>query len=527
MSIVQKSSIQSGPLFLKAIIAWASGDLATTQILCLQCLEGLRYSPSFPHLAACLYFLAFCAKDNNRTEYADDVIDCLQNKCNTKVLQCNLSWRLLESFSGTSKSFFELVNKSYNDNNSDESSNASFAWNDLSGDGDGEVFVNGEYLIAPPAWYHHSCNRLTPENYESLALFCLDMGLRELGVAFAVRAHQESKRRESPDLVSSDCENFSSPGHLTNGHAFPDSDIHSSPPGQLPSLSLPLLRSLHLPVTLQPDEKDMISEDPDVVFSVRTSSPSQNHHLFKSQPQQESPPSTQISTDSMPFESVSVVRRRARGSILKSPSNFFYNSIDDSDRFSHLPNGRSEDPGVNRLLGACESPGSPRSEKKRVRFSLSASHPPPHLEAQFGGRSNSQRLQDMARRRNCQYHLRRVLTDRDYADDDDSLGAFDRLVGFFWPNGGSGHGRRFRWSFWGEQRDDAEDINFHRVGRLISDVIAFVACLIALVAFSLLFLALVVCIPLTWFTVDGNAGVTAGTCVRLLNAFGLQALLNR
>lgn len=134
----------------------------------------------------------------------------------------------------------------------------------------------------------------------------------------------------------------------------------------------------------------------------------------------------------------------------------------------------------------------------------------------------------MARRRNCQYYFRRVLNDRDNdADDEDSVGMFDRLVGVFWPNGSSGHGRRFRWCIWGEQRDDEDDINFHRVGRFIGDVIAFVACLMALLAFCLLFLALVVCIPLTWFTVDGNAGVTAGTCVRLLNAFGLQALLAR
>ncbi|KAM3186720.1 hypothetical protein ACTXT7_003798, partial [Hymenolepis weldensis] len=77
---------------------WSSGDLTNTQILCLQCLEGLRFNPSFPHLAACLYFLAFCAKDD-----ADDVIDCLQNKCSAEPIQFNLPWPLLESFDGTSK----------------------------------------------------------------------------------------------------------------------------------------------------------------------------------------------------------------------------------------------------------------------------------------------------------------------------------------------------------------------------------------------------------------------------------------
>lgn len=73
-------------------------------------------------------------------------------------------------------------------------------------------------------------------------------------MAFAVRAHQESKRRESPDLVSSDCEIFVASA-LTNGHTSPSLITPDSNPGQLPSLSLPLLRSLHLPVTLQPDEK--------------------------------------------------------------------------------------------------------------------------------------------------------------------------------------------------------------------------------------------------------------------------------
>ncbi|EUB55906.1 Uveal autoantigen with coiled-coil domains and [Echinococcus granulosus] len=58
MSIVQSSAIQCGPVFLKAAIAWVSGDLTNTQIFCLQCLEGLRYNPTFPHLAACLYFVS-------------------------------------------------------------------------------------------------------------------------------------------------------------------------------------------------------------------------------------------------------------------------------------------------------------------------------------------------------------------------------------------------------------------------------------------------------------------------------------
>ncbi|VDO04199.1 unnamed protein product [Rodentolepis nana] len=91
---------------LRAIIltTWFSGDLANAQILCLQCLEGLRYNPRFPHLAACLYYLALCAKDGNSTEYADDVIECLQNKCNANAFKFNLPWPLLESFNGTSKS---------------------------------------------------------------------------------------------------------------------------------------------------------------------------------------------------------------------------------------------------------------------------------------------------------------------------------------------------------------------------------------------------------------------------------------
>lgn len=167
--------------------------------------------------------------------------------------------------------------------------------------------------------------------------------------------------------------------------------------------------------------------------------------------------------------------------------------------------------------------GSHLSPKKRVRFSLSASHPPPDLEAKFGGRSNSQRLQDMARRRSCQYHRRGINEQElDGDDDEDSVGAFDRLVGIFWPDGG-----RFRWYFWGGGGETLHDFNFRRFARCIGDVAAFLGCLIALLLFCLLFLSLVVCIPLTWFAVDGNAGITAGTCIRLLNAFGLHALLAR
>lgn len=138
----------------------------------------------------------------------------------------------------------------------------------------------------------------------------------------------------------------------------------------------------------------------------------------------------------------------------------------------------------------------------------------------------------MARRRSFYYQLRRGTLDLDDDDlDEDSVGAFDRLVGLFWPEGG-----RFRWCFWntgsgGNTNADAgrqEAVNLRGVGRCIGEVATFLGCLVALLVFSLLFLALVVCIPLTWIVVDGNAeGVTAGTCVRLLNAFGLQALLKR
>nr|CDS31517.1 hypothetical transcript [Hymenolepis microstoma] len=519
MSIVHKSTIHCGPVFLKAITTWSSGDLTNTQILCLQCLEGLRYNPSFPHLAACLYYLAFCAKDGNSTEYADDVIECLQNKCSANAFKFNLPWPLLESFNGTSKSFFELVDKSYS-NEIAEDGLIVFptSWSDLNGDGDGGIYADGEYLVAPPAWYHHSYNCLTAENYESIALFCLDMGLRELGVAFAVRAHQESKRRESPDIYSIDCSEALTPSHILSNGDTPTPSTSSSSnsdsscsqsPKQLPNLSLPLLQHLNLPVNLLPDE----DEDTDMIFSVRTS---QNHH-----PQQ-SKVSKQIS-DPKSYEIATTVRRRIRGSILKSPSPFFLQNTDDPDSLaqslllSNCASGESS---------RCESPssvepGNPLSPKKRVRFSLSSSHPPPHLEAQFGGRSNSQRLQDMARRRSFRYH-RRCINDQelDGDDDEDSVGAFDRLVGIFWPDGG-----RFRWCFWGGEGEMLHDFSFHRFGRCVGDVTAFLGCLVALLLFCLLFLALVVCIPLTWFAVDGNAGVTTGTCIRLLNAFGLHALL--
>ncbi|VDL43203.1 unnamed protein product [Hymenolepis diminuta] len=400
----------------------------------------------------------------------------------------------------------------------------STSWNNLNGDGDGEIYADEEYLVAPPAWYHHSYNRLTAENYESLALFCLDMGLRELGVAFAVRAHQESKRRESPDLCSSDWSESPTSSHiLTNGDT-PFSSISSSPnsdfsypqsPKQLPNLSLPLLRHLNLPVSLRPDEDVAILEDNDMVFSVRTS-----HNYLP----QQSKDSNQISNPKL-YDSVTTVRRRLRGSILKPPS-FFSHSPDDGDSSNRSPLLSScgfDD------FSRCESPnsigpGSHPSPKKRVRFSLSASHPPPHLEAQFGGRSNSQRLQDMARRRSCRYHLRRGINEQelDGDADEDSVGAFDRLVGIFWPDEG-----RFRWCFWEGGGETLHDFNFRRFARCIGDVAAFLGCLIALLLFCLLFLSLVICIPLTWFSVDGNAGITAGTCIRLLNAFGLHALLAR
>lgn len=162
--------------------------------------------------------------------------------------------------------------------------------------------------------------------------------------------------------------------------------------------------------------------------------------------------------------------------------------------------------------------------EKRVRFSLSASHPPPDIEAEFGGRSNSQRLQDMARRRGYLYPTDDVVSAGGENDDSDDSGsgAFDRLVGVFWPDGGeSSSQRRLRWR--GRRR-----YHHHHLGRCLLDVSAFLTCLLALLIFSLLFLSLVVCIPLAWFTTStGDGSVLTGTCIRLLNAFGLHALLAR
>ncbi|KAL5105106.1 hypothetical protein TcWFU_001795 [Taenia crassiceps] len=466
MSIIHTSAIQCGPVFLKAAVAWISGDLTNTQVFCLQCLEGLRYNPTFPHLAACLYFLAFCAKSDNRTEYADDVIDCLQNKCNSKALRFNLPWSLLESFNGTSKSFFELAN------NDDA---ATLCNGDINGDSEVDGGGDGEYFIAPPAWYHHSCNHLTPENYESLSLFCLEMGLRELGVAFAVRAHQESKRRESPDLYVNDGDAYSAAATLSSSYL------------RIPSLSLPLLRHLDLPLPLRPDEEGLLTDDLEVVFPpVAMNQPPHKHQSEES-----------------------VVRRRARGSILKSPS-----CGNDFDRFVYS-DATGDDGSVPLVYH-----DSPRVEK-RVRFSLSASHPPPDIEAEFGGRSNSQRLQDMARRRGYLYPTDDVVSAGDDNDDSDDSGsgAFDRLVGVFWPDGGgSSTQRRLRWR--GRQS------YHHHLGRCLLDVSAFLTCLLALLIFSLLFLSLVVCIPLAWFTTStGDGSVLTGICIRLLNTFGLHALL--
>ena len=162
---------------------------------------------------------------------------------------------------------------------------------------------------------------------------------------------------------------------------------------------------------------------------------------------------------------------------------------------------------------------SPRVAK-HVRFSLSASHPPPDVEAEFGGRSNSQRLQDMARRRG--YLLNREGGSADSlspegAGSGGGGGAFDRLVAIFWPPEPlpprpPRRGRR-------------------HLGRLLLDAVTFVICLFALLVFSLIFLSLVLCVPLTLFTAtdpvsSASAGsLLVGTCVRVLNIFGLQVLL--
>ncbi|VDO12187.1 unnamed protein product [Rodentolepis nana] len=344
--------------------------------------------------------------------------------------------------------------------------------------------------------------------------------LRELGLAFAVRAHQESKRRESPDLCRIEGSEALAPSHILSNGDTPVPSTSYSPnldsscsqsPKQLPNLSLPLLRHLNLPVNLLPDE----DEDTGMTFSVRTS---QNHHS------QESKVFKQIS-NLKSCEITTTVRRRIRGSILKPPSPFFPQATEDLDSSNQSPLLSNC---ISGESSRCESPssvepGSPLSPRKRVRFSLSSSHPPPHLEAQFGGRSNSQRLQDMARRRSNRYQ-RRCNNDQelDGDDDEDNVGAFDRLVAIFWSDGG-----RFRWCFWRDGGEMLQNFSLHRFGRCVGDVAAFLGCLIALLLFCLLFLALVVCIPLTWFAVDGNAGVTTGTCIRLLNTFGLHALLAR
>ena len=95
-------------------------------------------------------------------------------------------------------------------------------------------------------------------------------------------------------------------------------------------------------------------------------------------------------------------------------------------------------------------------------------------------------------------------------------GAFDRLVGIFWPHEKSRshrlHGRASR-----------------RLGRLLLDTVTFLICLLALLILSVIFLSLVVCVPLTLITVttpvSSSGSVLTGVCVRVLNIFGLQVLL--
>ncbi|VDD77282.1 unnamed protein product [Mesocestoides corti] len=663
------------------LAAWVSGDITSTQILCLQCLEGLRYNPAFPHLAACLYFVSY-SQHGNIWFNASDVLDCLQDKCDAKALRISIPWRMLESFNGTSKSeslfhipntcnvfhtsprnvvvnipkvpsprvvvtflsagtfpllialspisspftavrpcasfanliwldphtacqgaclrsewtlfastlrrflcrgeaavksrvpvcwpathnaprftvwsslgFFELANTSKDHPRSPSPPPPPpylpkcNGQSEAASDADESPCLNGgecngvlkkdevtscqdEYL-ASPAWYHpYDC--LTPENYETLALFCLEMGhgfsvqhrevappltlfpsecihrqpskhfriteatsqgdtpalfascpsptepitcffpflsnyslslsRRELGLAFAVKAHQESRSRESPDLI----ENCTT---TTSSSSSPS-------PSQLPCLSLRLLRNLD--PSLLPDfpsedddsdptgDSSLSSNDIGAPFDVSfmgcnnddeeegeeaaASAPDwENGHT----PLHEPSPSTTPTCES-PCPGV---RMRVYGSILKTPTS----------------------PDCERLYSEKVSPNgainSTRVEK-HVRFSLSASHPPPDLEAEYGGRSNSRRIQDMARRRGN-------YADHSY-DSLNAAGAMDRFVGVFWPN-----------------------LRRRSLAKRLLDLATFMVFLSVILAFSLLFLSLVICIPLAWLT---SADSAAGAC---------------
>ncbi|VDM02811.1 unnamed protein product [Schistocephalus solidus] len=141
--------------------------------------------------------------------------------------------------------------------------------------------------------------------------------------------------------------------------------------------------------------------------------------------------------------------------------------------------------------------GLPKS-CKRVRFSLSSLHPPPHVEAEYGGRSNRRRLLDFARRQG-------FCLDPDAYES--GGGTIDRFVTLFWP---------------------LQQCSTYKVA---CDVLSICLFILLILAFTVLFFSLIICIPLVWLTTapstpTSTASLGADTCFRLLDILNLRNLIS-
>nr|VZI06700.1 unnamed protein product [Spirometra erinaceieuropaei] len=378
MSIILRSSVQCGPIFLRAFTAWVAGDICNAQNLCLHCLQSLRHNGTFPHLAFCLYIFAMCVQQDSNSTHISDLIECLRSKGRTGAMRVSLPWHLLESFDGTASNFLSLARRSAaSDKNDPATRDCEFSLADPDDD---------ENRGSPTPWDDH-LRRFTSTDLENLALFCLDWGLSELGVDFAVQAHVLSRLRDSPEpesdsvfedpLPSISCYLSKRLGiRQDNDFSIPAEDDNSSLDEQEDSgTSLSLL--LNSPRRPRVSTEPPVSATEDQEFTERPSTPPAS------------------------FEPCHT-RRRTPFSILKS------SSVGNMDAFAERP----------------QSSGDLPKSGKHVRFSLSSLHPPPDVEDENGGRSNRRRLMDFARRQGW-------CLDPDAYES--GGGTIDRFVTLFWP----------------------------------------------------------------------------------------------
>lgn len=361
-----------------------------------------------------------------------------------------LPWHLLESFDGTASSFLSLA-RSYSISDS-----ATKDYELLSGDSD-----DSENGGPPTPWCDHY-QRFTNTDLENLALFCLDCGFSELGVDFAVQAHILSRLRDSPEpdydsvcedaVPSISCSLIKKLGiQLDVDLSAPVEDGNSIAEEQEDSrTSLSFILNSPRPSSIQTDPSDAAAEN--LVFIERPSTP---------------PPS---------YEPCHT-RRRTPFSILKS------SSVGNMEAFAERPQS-----GAGGLPKSC----------KRVRFSLSSLHPPPHVEAEYGGRSNRRRLLDFARRQG-------FCLDPDAYES--GGGTIDRFVTLFWP---------------------LQQCSTYKVA---CDVLSICLFILLILAFTVLFFSLIICIPLVWLTTapstpTSTASLGADTCFSLLDILNLRNLIS-